>query len=188
MDLLTGQPASITTGNGYIFTNLSDTNDASLPSHGDSYTGYLNGNTSGDTNFDTVLNTGTYFTSETLTLNGLTTGTTYNVLSFFVDKVNAPGSEYSLVDSNPNSTPASSSGPQQYDFAGATPLGGYVLGTFTADASGTESFNQIIDPTQNFYGYMGVLVEVVPEPSSGVLLGMGALVVMFISRRAIRRI
>jgi hypothetical protein len=79
----------------------------------------------------------------------------------------------------------------QYAFSGTTPLGGYVLGTFTADSSGTETFNQVIDGN-GANGFMGVLVETTatvttPEPATFALLGLGVLSLVMLARRTSRK-
>ena len=61
-------------------------------------------------------------------------------------------------------------------------LGGYVLGTFTADAT-TQDIYGFAGGSQNI-GYLNALVLTVPEPSSSALLGLGGLALALRRRRS----
>jgi hypothetical protein len=134
-----------TTANGYSFASYPSSHITYGGSGAYGYTGFLSGGgTSGDSSFDTVLNSGELgINNGVLTLNGLTSGVTYNVLFLEAD-TRAVGSRAFQM-----TTGAASSPSQSYAFSGGTPsLGGYVLCTFTA-AGSTCTFTN----TASGYGY-----------------------------------
>jgi hypothetical protein len=150
-----GDATSHTTANGYTF--------AGYPNANISYGGpgayglgvfLAGGGTSGDRNFDAVLNNAELGISNgTLRLNNLTPGAAYKVLFLEADTRTGMGARSLDVltaagsDASPN---------QSYAFRGGKPsLGGYILCSFTA-AGTTQTFTNI----QSAYGYQlnGVLV------------------------------
>jgi len=123
-----------TTTNGYTFNDNVSSGNMSVANSPSSYGGYLTGGaTTGDTALDTMLAFGLYGeTANTGTLNNLTVGQTYTVLVLLDDTRGsaAGGSVFHVTDG------ATVSPGQQYAFAnGAPEVGGYIMGTFTAQAT-----------------------------------------------------
>ena len=139
-----GLTTSRTTANGYLFKGFPGTN-VLYGSGGYSTGGFLSGATSGDANFDTVLNNAYLgINGGGLTLSNLVAGTTYKVLFLATDTRSGVGTRAFTIASGSSSSPA-----QSYAFVnGAPALGGYILGTFTA-AGNTRTFTN----TQAGYGY-----------------------------------
>jgi hypothetical protein len=122
----------LTTANGYVFDDYQSAGNMSAAGSLNTYSGYLNTGSTGDGNLDFMLNNGDWGTSaNTATLNNLTVGQAYTVLVLLVDtRPVANGSTFYLTDGLTVS-PA-----QQYAYAnGATAIGGYIMGTFTAVAT-----------------------------------------------------
>lgn len=131
-----GGSGTQTTTNGYTFNDYLATGDVSL-SGGSDYGGYMTGGaTTGDNALDQVLTFGVYGAGTTGTLNNLTPGQTYNVLALVDDtRGGAAGGEYFIVTDGVTTSPA-----QQYAFTNGEPyVGGYILGSFTANSS-TQPF------------------------------------------------
>jgi hypothetical protein len=150
-----GGTESRTTTHGYAFSGYPG-EDVSYGSGGYGAGVFLSGGgTSGDPNFDAVLNNAELgINSGTLVLEGLAIGTTYSVLFLEADTRNVGSRTFSITGTS-SSSPA-----QSYAFPGGTPaLGGYIMATFVASAT-TESFTN----TAGDYGYQlnGLLVEKVP--------------------------
>src|ERR1039457_4616267 len=132
---------SLTTANGYSFGSGNFT-VAGSPG---GYNGYLNGQNSGDANLNTILANGVYgnIANNSGTLLNLIIGHTYTVLAFIDDNRGsgpggAGGTLFQVNDGTANS-PTQLYGTQTSGTAGS-PLGGYLLGTFTADAT-TQAFS-----------------------------------------------
>jgi hypothetical protein len=178
-----GGAGSLTTANGYSFGSGNFTEAGG----GSSYNGYLNGQTSGDVNLDTILADGNYgrLPANSGTLLNLTIGQTYDVLAFIDDNRGnaAGGTQFQINDGTANSPI------QAYGTYGSTPgdpLGGYLLGTFTADAT-TQAFsvqnnNQAGSFSTDNAQYNGILVEAAPEPSTFAMMG-GSLALLMAVRR-----
>lgn len=141
---------------------------------------FLPSGTTGDTAFDGVLNTGDFpsnFVDPIVyTLENLTIGETYTVELLLADTRAAfNGRTFTASQSNGGSPSIT----QTYAFAdGTTAVGGFALGTFTADAT-TEAFqilNQDALPPAGDGHFVGgqlngvMLVQSTPEPSSILLL------------------
>jgi hypothetical protein len=85
-----GTSTGRTTANGYTFQAWNNNTNANVSFVGTAFTGYLGGGgTTGDANFDTVLNSGTYGNSGNtngfLKVSNLTAGHTYRILLLFSD-------------------------------------------------------------------------------------------------------
>lgn len=185
---------AVTTANGYTFgiDDFSNVGHAALGGSANqlsAYPDYLSGGgSSGDANLDTVLTNGLYGDAgqtQTATLNNLTIGTTYKVLTLLADTRDAggviPGRTVTVTDGGAGTIN------QTYAYlAGSPNLGGYVLGTFTADAA-TQSLAQVISDLNSPQGsqFNGLLVATVPEPTILSLLGLGA--VGILSRRRVNK-
>jgi len=178
---------SLTTANGYTFGNANFT----IAGGGASpYNGYLNGQTSGDASLNTILANGAYGSqvNNSGTLLNLTIGQTYNVMAFIDDnRGNAAGG----VTFEVNGAVGNTSPTQLYGTYGSTagnPLGGYIMGTFTADAT-TQAFSVQNSAQNGSFStgnaqYNGILLEeAVPEPSTYALLGGGMLMLMALRRK-----
>jgi len=172
---------SLTTANGYSFADGIINGNFSIAGTPSTFNGYLAGQSSGDTNLNTILANGDYGndTTNTGTLKNLVIGQTYTVLAFIDDNRagTAGGTLFEINDGTANSpqqTYASLSAP-------ASPLGGFLVGTFTADAI-TQAFTIDNNNSLNQFGvnvqYNGILLETasVPEPSTIALGLSGALV------------
>lgn len=143
----------LTTANGYTFDDYTTTGNMTL-SGGSAYNAYLSGGgTTGDANFDAVLNNGVYGGNDIYgTLKNLTVGQRYNVLAVVADTRGSTGITFSFTDE------LSRSASQTFTFPSGTPsLGGYVMGTFTATAT-----SQLFTMSSSHVQYNGILVVKVP--------------------------
>lgn len=123
-----------TTTNGYTFDDYVTSGNMSVANSPSSFDSYMTGGaTTGDPALDTMLTFGVYGSpNNTGTLNNLTVGQTYTVLVLLDDTrgSGAGGSVFHITDG------VSVSPGQQYAFANGTPsVGGYIMGTFTAQAT-----------------------------------------------------
>jgi len=123
-----------TTANGYTFNDNVTSGDMSVANSPSSYGGYMTGGaTTGDAALDTMLTFGLYGgPGNAGTLNNLTVGQTYTVLVLLDDTRGgaAGGSVFHVTDG------VTVSPGQQYAFANGSPkVGGYIMGTFTAQAT-----------------------------------------------------
>jgi hypothetical protein len=183
--------ASLTTSNGYVFE--ADPRDGgTLPvtygTGNGSNGGFFAPTTTGDANFDAVLNSVQLGgNNSTLVLGGLTAGTAYNLLVLDADQRTgfAAGSVHTVGITDNGVTSAA----QTFLSAGtggsnllAPNVGGYVLESFTATGtSETLTIDQANGGQLN-----GILLETaaVPEPSSISMVGMAmALMVVVLRRR-----
>jgi hypothetical protein len=122
----------LTTANGYVFDDYQTAGNMSVAGSLNTYSSYLTNNTTGDGNFDFMLNNGEWGTSaNTATLNNLTVGQAYTVLVLLVDtRPVADGSAFEVTDG------LTVSPVQPYAFANGSPaIGGYIMGTFIAKAT-----------------------------------------------------
>jgi hypothetical protein len=123
-----------TTTNGYTFDDNVTSGNMTVAGSPSSYDSYMTGGaTTGDPALDTMLTFGLYGgTGETGTLNNLTVGQTYTVLVLLDDtRGNAAGGSVFHITDGVTVSPG-----QQYAFANGTPkVGGYIMGTFTAQAT-----------------------------------------------------
>jgi hypothetical protein len=120
-----------TTANGYTFDDNVTSGNMSVADNPSIFGGYMTGGaTTGDPALDTILTYGLYGqTPNTGTLNNLTVGQTYTVLVLLDDTRGAAagGSVFHVTDG------VTVSPGQGYAFANGTPkVGGYIMGTFTA--------------------------------------------------------
>jgi len=124
----------MTTANGYSFDDYASTGNMTIAGGGlGNFAGYLGGATTGDGNFDIILNNGVYGSgANTATLNNLTIGQAYTVLVLLDDtrSTGASGPNFYLTDGLTVS-PA-----QPFAFPNGIPaIGGFIMGTFTARAT-----------------------------------------------------
>ncbi len=141
-----GNSSSETTANGYTFSSYPNSNITYGGTGAYAVSGFLGGGgSSGDANFNTVLNNSELgINNGVLTLNNLSSGTTYNVLFLEADTRSGVGTRTFQM-----TTGSASSSNQSYAFSGGSPsLGGYVLCTFTATGT-TQTFTN----TAAGYGY-----------------------------------
>jgi len=116
----------------------------------------------------------------TLTLGGLTSGQTYAVQFWSNDSSGGlAGVETESVYTAGNAVELNGN-----TMAEAGGVGQWVIGTFTAD-SVTQIFTIQSSPTTTFPTLNAFQLRAIPEPTSGVLLGLGALVVYWQLRRRI---
>ncbi len=144
----------------------------------------------GDVGFDTVLNTG-YNTqgqsrNNSITLINLTVGQAYQVLLLAARNT----SDYSTMQASDSDTGGDAgvlTGPrisalQQYNFTTTTgPVGGYLLGTFVADAT-TQTFWEYT-PNGEAGQLNALVVSAIPEPASLSVLALGAMGLLARRRR-----
>jgi hypothetical protein len=125
-----GGSGSQTTANGYTFEDVTSGN-MSVANNPSSYGGYMTGGaTTGDPALDAMLTFGLYGSpANTGSLSNLTVGQAYTVL-VLLDDTRGPaagGSVFHVTDG------VTVSPGQQYAFANGSPkVGGYIMGTFTA--------------------------------------------------------
>jgi hypothetical protein len=149
-----GGSGLLTTTNGYTFDDYATTGNITLAGNLSTYNSYLSGGgTTGDSNFDTILNNGIYGGADiTATLNNLTIGQRYNVLAVAADTRTGGSTTQFAVTDDLTISPL-----QTLSFPGGTPaIGGYIEGTFTASA--TNEIFTIFGEVQ----YNGILVETAP--------------------------
>jgi len=160
-----GGSGAQTTANGYTFNDYSDGN-MSIAGTPSSYNGWLTGGaTTGDPAFDAVLGNGIYgSTANTGTLNNLTVGQTYTVL-VLLDDTRGPAAGWTTFHITDGVTVSPE---QQYAFANGSPsVGGYIMGTFTAQAT-TQPLSVENNNGVGFYNsqYNAILLEkgIAPPP------------------------
>jgi len=129
-----GGSGAQTTANGYTFDDNITSGNMSVAGNPSSYGGYITGGaTTGDSALDNMLTAGLYGgTGNAGTLNNLTVGQTYTVLVLLDDtRGSAAGGSVFHVTDGVTVSPG-----QKYAFANGTPkVGGYIMGTFTAQAT-----------------------------------------------------
>jgi hypothetical protein len=158
-----GGSGLLTTGNGYTFDDVSSGN-ITLQGTLTSFGGYLPGSaTTGDLNLDTILNNGLYGTAvNTGTLNNLTVGQTYTVMVLLDDDrtSGAGGSTFDVTDGITVS-PA-----QQYAYPiGVPEVGGYIMGTFTAQAT-TQPLTVLNNNGNSQYNAVLLMTGMAPPPTN----------------------
>ncbi len=113
-----------------------------------------------------------------LTLGGLATGQEYS-FQFFVDDSRGPNGRQETLQDNSGGTASAS---VLYNEAGGPGnVGQYIIGTFVADGS-TEVINLASGQSAQVNAFV---LAAVPEPSSMVLLGLGAVGVLMLARRRV---
>ncbi|HEX3801028.1 MAG TPA: DUF5010 domain-containing protein [Verrucomicrobiae bacterium] len=157
-----GDGTAHSTANGFKFGSFPSTNLSYGSSSAYSVSGFLSGATSGDANFDTVLNDAELgIGNGVITLSNLVVGMTYKVLFLESDTRTGVGTRNFTIVSG------ASSAAQSYAFVSGVPaLGGYIEATLLATAA-TQSFTN----TQAGYGYQlnAVLIGAVPPPTPAVI-------------------
>jgi hypothetical protein len=155
-----------TTANGYTFGDVSDTTANNMTVNGapTSFAGYLPGSaTTGDPSLDNILNNGYYGSAaNTGTLNNLTVGQTYTVMVLLDDDrtSGAGGGTFDVTDGITVS-PA-----QQYAYPNGTPeVGGYIMGTFTAQAT-TQPLTVLNNNGNSQYNAVLLMKGVAPQPNN----------------------
>ncbi|MDB6080046.1 MAG: hypothetical protein JWO82_3793 [Akkermansiaceae bacterium] len=178
--------ASSTPVNGVSFQGFSDL--PSLSGGFDDGGGYWNNHNTPDANYNTLLSYGGYlFSSNNMTFSwgGMIPGNTYLVELWIADPRSIGNSRAATVFSGDGDL----SGVMNYPADGSS-HGSYLIGTFVAGASGSQSLT--IDPSQNGDPNSGSAqlnlfqvrdLGVVPEPASVGLFGAGLLGFLMRRRR-----
>ncbi len=155
-----GGSGALTTANGYSFNDYSAGNMSIAGSGFSNFGSFEGGATTGDGNFDLILNNGITGTSaNTAILNNLTIGQAYTVLVLLDDtrSSGASGPNFDVTDG------LTISPVQRFAFPNGTPaVGGFIIGTFIAQAT-----NQPLTVLQNGNAqYIAVLLEkgIAPPP------------------------
>jgi hypothetical protein len=180
---------SLMTANNYSFGSGNFT----IAGSPGGFNGYLNGQNSDDASLNTILANGVYgsLANNSGTLLNLTIGQTYNVLAFIDDNrgpgvTGAGGTLFQVNGDAGNTSPTQLYGTYTSGTPGS-PLGGYILGTFTADAT-TQAFsvqndNQLGTFATGNAQYNGILLEVAPVPEPGVCTLLGGSMMMLLALR-----
>jgi hypothetical protein len=131
-----GGSGAQTTANGYAFADYATSGNMSIAGGGFGlFPGYMTGGAAtGDAALDSLLTHGLYGSQfNTATLNNLTVGQAYTVLVLLDDTRGGsagPSSTFTVLDG------VTTSPSQLFEFANGSPsVGGYILGTFTANAT-----------------------------------------------------
>jgi hypothetical protein len=177
-----GVPTNVTV-NGVTFNALSNGGHTHTDASGDISITNLDGTgaygaaftttSPSSVNYSNLVNTGTFGESTgTVTLNNLTIGDTYQVQSW----------SYYTGDSSSATTTYSGFTPVSL----LTKTGQFALGTFTATTT-SETYTYTTGGGHNFINAVSVFDESggtsnVPEPSTWVLLGLGALALVLVRR------
>ncbi|MEQ8847785.1 hypothetical protein [Botrimarina sp.] len=172
-----------TTANGVLFTSSNVL--------GTSFVGALNGGTTGDAGFDTLLNSFTFGggTSTTIDLGSFLVGALYEVQVFFadqrtpsIDRVMTYGSNDGLAGPTVNLEADSNNAP-------TSPFGQYAIGQFLADGADpdlTLATNGFANAHINAWQVrlLREPVGVIPEASAGLIWSVLSLGACLKSRRA----
>jgi hypothetical protein len=138
---------------------------------------FISTGTVGDADFDTMMSgSAVDGVGQTLLLSGLTIGNSYQVQLFASDDRPVTGAR----------TQRYGDGLGNFSDTFAQNTSSYVIGTFTADASGTQSIliEGVSNPGRQLLSGYVLRATAVPEPSSAALLGLGALTLALRRRRA----
>lgn len=163
-----------TTVNGVTF--------AAANTLGSSSSTQLDGASTGDAGFDSLLNSVSFGggVSTTIDLGSFTSGTSYEIQIFYTDQ-RTPGLNDRVM------TYGSSTGGGTVDLeadpnnAGTSPFGQFAIGTFTADGTDPD-----LTLDTNGFGNAHITawqIRSVPEPSSTALLGLGGLALILRRRK-----
>lgn len=171
--------------NGVSFQGFSDL--TGLTNTLDDGGGYFGGQNTADSNYNTLLSFGRYVYSDesrSFSWGGMTPGQSYLVQIWISDPRNISQTRWANLsgdgDVSPNIYyPADGSGP-----------GSYIIGTFTADASGNQTIT--IDPSALVGGNPAggsaqinlMQLRLIPEPASAGLAGLGLIGCLLRRRRA----
>lgn len=132
-----GGSGAQTTVNGYTFADYGTSGNVTITGGPSSYNNFLGGGGStGDNALDNLVNYGVYGSTMPGTLNNLTVGSSYTAIALLSDTRGAhPSSDTFNVTDGVTTSPN-----QVYAFSGGSPaVGGYIIGTFTANAT-TQTF------------------------------------------------
>jgi len=148
-----GGSGAETTANGYSFNDYQASGNVSVAGTVSIFGSYEGSASTGDNNFDTILNNGISGSSaNTATLNNLTVGQAYTVLVLLDDTrtSGAGGPNFNVTDG------VTTSPTQAFAFPNGTPaVGGFIMGTFTA-----KSTNQPLTILQDGNSqYVAILLE-----------------------------
>ena len=170
--------------NGVSFQGFSDLQNFS--NNLDDGGAYFGGQNTADTNYNTLLSYGRFVysgESRGFSWGGMTPGQTYLVQIWISDPRSIGQTRWANLSGDGDVSP------NVYYPADGTGVGSYILGTFVADASGTQTIT--IDPSALVGGEPGdgsaqinlMQVRLVPEPGSLGLAGLGLIGCLLRRRR-----
>jgi hypothetical protein len=157
-----GGSGQLTTANGYSFDDYQSTGNMSVNGTVSVYGGYESGATTGDGDFDVILNNGVFGTADnTGMLNNLTVGQAYTVMVLLDDSRATPdGSTFHVTDG------VTTSPDQRYSFVNGIPsVGGYIMGTFTAQAT-SQPLTVLLNNNRSQYNAILLMKGAAPTPNN----------------------
>lgn len=171
--------------NGVSFQGFSD-----LPGLGNTLDDggqHFGGQNTSDSNYNTLLSFGRYANggdNRTFTWGGMTPGQSYLVQIWISDPRNIGQTRWATLSGDGDTSP------NIYYPADGTGIGSFIIGTFVADASGTQTIT--IDPSALVDGEPSggsaqinlMQVRLVPEPASMGMAGLGLMGFLLRRRRA----
>ena len=143
---------------------------------------YYAGQNTADANYNTLLSFGRYEyngVNKSLSWGGMTAGETYMVQIWISDPRNLGETRWANLSGDGDVSP------NVLYPADGTGVGSYIIGTFVADGTGTQTIT--IDPSSTSGDGSGQInlmqVRLVPEPASTGLAGLGMAVLLIRRRR-----
>ena len=172
--------------NGVPFTSFETNTNGDTTTLGSGYNGYGMDGQPGD--YGTLLSNGIYNDggAQQVSFHNLTPNALYTI-EVFVNDARQPGCCGGLRSETVSGDSATGTGTVFYD-GPAGPAGEHIYGTFTSDVSGVQvlNLNEFGTNTGNAQ-INGVVLSftavAVPEPSSLVLIGLGAIGLFFVAHR-----
>lgn len=154
---------ALTTANGYGFDDYLNSGNVSVVASGlNSFGGYMGSVTTGDSSLDIMLGIGSFGSAANrATLNNLTVGQAYTVMVLLADtrSSGAGGTTFHLTDG------LTVSPDQQYAYANGVPaVGGYIMGTFTAQAT-TQALTVLNNNGNSQYNAILLEKGIAPPPN-----------------------